>query len=96
MIYQVVQEGVNHFQELKDVLKIDAFSFRPDGTGTGKYRFCCFKEKLPIKNFPLKEMEGITVRENDKTVMICGGGPQIIDYLKKTMDFTLLNFGLEG
>lgn len=96
MIYQVVQEKVDHFQELKKVLKIDTFSFRQDGTEMGKYRFCCFKEKLPVKSFPLKETEGITIKENDKTVMICGGGPQIIDYLKKTMDFTLLNFGLEG
>ncbi len=94
MIYQAATEKVNYFQELKEILKIDNFSFRQDN---GKYVFCCFKDKLFIKKFSLKEMEGITVKENGKTIMIYGDGPQsIIDYLKKTIDFTLYNAGLEG
>ncbi len=88
MTYQAVKGKVNYFQELKKMLKIETFSFRPDGATSGKYIFCCFKDKLPVKSFLLEETDGIIVRENGKTVMIFGDGPKIVGYLKKAMEYT--------
>lgn len=99
MIYQVVSEKVNHFQELKEVLKMlktDTFSFRPQDSAKDKYVFRCFKDRLP-QGFPLlKEEEGITLEENGKTVKIYGDPQIIVNYFKKTKDLTLCKLEFEG